>query len=265
MEVTAELVVQQLGSPTAKGPNERLSQGIYRGNVAKSHKGRLRALVGREGTGKNAIGVLMQQATGVPRIGTGDLIRAVCKPVTEDDEILCCAVTPEEVESLKARKSGSRGNNAIVQKLLYARVLWWEDCQEGFILDGCPRDEYQPGWVSDLAVALDLGVDVILLEAPEEMLIDRVLHRLTCTRCKLDFNTKLKPPVVAGLCDVCGMELQQRDEDATADSVRERWVDSDRVLSWLRLYYAQYSALYVVQAVGDPKDICRVTLEELLR
>jgi adenylate kinase len=99
--------------------------------------------------------------------------------------------------------------NAIVEEALSSA--------DGFVLDGYPRNLEQ---AEELAGMTDLDV-ILSLEVAREELIDRLTGRRVCDECGTNFHVEFNPPAEAGVCDECGGELIQREDD-NRESVENR-------------------------------------------
>jgi len=88
---------------------------------------------------------------------------------------------------------------------------------DGFVLDGYPRNLDQAEYLSEIT---DLDA-VIFLDVDEEVLVDRLTGRRVCDDCGANFHVDFQPPEEGGVCDECGGELIQRDDD-TEETARER-------------------------------------------
>ncbi len=167
-------------------------------------------LLGPPGVGKGTQGVLIAEAFGWERLVTGDLLRAARRAGTELGE--------------QARSYMDRGDlvpDEIIVGLVTERLAVL-DGDRGVIFDGFPRTIPQ---AEALAVALPRvgrGVDaVVLLEAPDEVLVQRIAGRRSCGECGRVYNVHFDPPQVEGRCDACGRELDHRDDDRP-ETVRHR-------------------------------------------
>jgi len=88
---------------------------------------------------------------------------------------------------------------------------------DGFVLDGYPRNGDQAEALADMT---DLDV-VLVLDVPRDELIDRLTGRRVCEECGANYHVEFSPPKADGVCDKCGGDLYQRDDDE-AESVRNR-------------------------------------------
>jgi adenylate kinase len=167
-------------------------------------------LLGPPGVGKGTQGAMLADWLGWERIATGDLLRSARRDGTElgkraqafmdAGDLVPDSLIVEMVRDHLARLPGERG----------------------VIFDGFPRTVAQAEALEDVLAELDRAVDgVLLLEAREEVLVQRISGRRTCPRCGRVYNVHLDPPKQTGVCDDCGGGLDQRADD-TEDTVRHR-------------------------------------------
>lgn len=153
--------------------------------------------LGPPGVGKGTIAKEIVKQKNIPQISTGDLLRAAVK---EGSEL-----------GIKAKEYMDAGKllpDGLVTTLLEERIKK-EDCKNGFILDGFPRTIPQ-------AEALEGEVKinkVLNFKALDKTIIQRLSGRRTCKSCNAIFHITNIPPKVEGICDKCGGELFQRDDD----------------------------------------------------
>ncbi len=161
-------------------------------------------MLGAPGSGKGTIAKMLAKKTGLAHISTGDMFREQIKKGTElgklaDSYISQGQLVPDEVTI------------GIVKDRLN-----WSDVQNGAILDGFPRNVEQAKVLDE--ILRENGKEVTVapeLVIPDEIIIERILHRATCSNkeCGAIYNTKFKPPKVDGVCDVCGSPLIIRTDD----------------------------------------------------
>jgi adenylate kinase len=126
------------------------------------------------------------------------------------------------------------------------------DAQRGFLLDGFPRTvpqaEMLEGWLRGQGTQLDA---ILALEAPEDLLVMRLLDRMTCATCGASYNRTTRPPKQTGVCDACQGELVARNDDEVA-TVRARLeayhAKTEPVLSF---FEGQGWPVHVIDSVGD--------------
>src|SRR6185312_9322053 len=158
-------------------------------------------LFGAPGAGKGTQSALLVERMGMEQISTGDLFRAAIKNKTE--------------LGLKAKSYMDKGElvpDAIVIGMVdevLARLG-----KNLFILDGFPRTVAQAEALRTILArrAMEIG-KAVFLEVPKEELLGRLTGRRVCKSCGAVYHIDSKPPKVAGVCDVCGGEVVQRNDD----------------------------------------------------
>ena len=135
----------------------------------------------------------------------------------------------------------------------YFRWIKNPDCDNGFVLDGFPRTK---GQAQALDAALADGVDLRCVEirVPDEVIVERIVGRVTCQACGHIQHRTFSPPRVEGQCDKCGGELQQRKDD-TPEVVRERLAVYHAETAPLSEFYASQGVLAVVDGDRDPDEV----------
>ncbi len=153
--------------------------------------------LGPPGAGKGSLAVKVAEDYKIPHISTGDIFRANIK-----------AQTPLGVKVKAIIDSGSLVSDELTFELVKDRLAQY-DCKNGYILDGFPRTipqaEMLDGLVADLKV--------VNFQISDDIVIGRLSTRRVCKACGANYNIKTLPPKVEGICDKCGGELYQRDDD----------------------------------------------------
>jgi adenylate kinase len=159
-------------------------------------------MIGPPGAGKGTQAKRLERRDGVPQISTGDMLR--------DAEAAGTALGREAARyMLDGRLVPDEVVIGIVDERLRA-----PDAEKGFILDGFPRTVEQARALEAMLGRRGERLDAaIAIEVPEEELVHRLSGRLICRSCGAPFHREGRPPRRPGICDECGGELHQREDD----------------------------------------------------
>jgi adenylate kinase len=194
--------------------------------------------LGPPGAGKGTQARELAREWGVPQIATGEMLREAV-----------AAGTPLGREAGRIMETGALVPDEVMIGLIAER-LRQDDAARGFILDGFPRTIAQAEALDRLLKDLDQGLDgVVFFEVGEPELIRRLTGRRLCRQCQTAFHTVSAPPRIAGVCDRCGGELYQRDDDSEA-TVRHRLGVYRRQTAPLLDYYRERGLLTSIEAEG---------------
>jgi len=161
--------------------------------------------MGPQGAGKGTVAALIKDKLNVPHISMGDIFRDTVKSNSPLGKKLQEIMSKGELVPIE-----------ITAQMLKER-MGQPDCKNGYILDGYPRNLEQAK-VLDEIQKID---QVIVLDVPRKISLDRLTTRRTCKKCGEIYNTKSMPPKKEGVCDKCGAEVYQRDDDK-ADAINKR-------------------------------------------
>lgn len=153
--------------------------------------------LGPPGAGKGSLAVKVKDAYIIPHISTGDIFRAAIKNQTELGKKVKAIID-----------SGSLVSDDITCELVKERLAE-PDCKNGFILDGFPRTIPQ----AEMLETFCPDVTCVNFTIQDDIVIRRLSTRRVCKSCGANFNVLTKPPKKEGICDECGGELYQRDDD----------------------------------------------------
>ncbi len=153
--------------------------------------------LGPPGAGKGSLAVKVAEDYKIPHISTGDIFRANIKEKT-----------PLGIKVKEIIDSGSLVSDDLTFELVKDR-LSKDDCKNGFILDGFPRTIPQ----ADLLSSVCPNVVVVNFQTKDEVVIKRLSTRRVCKACGANYNVLTLPPKKEGVCDKCGGEIIQRDDD----------------------------------------------------
>lgn len=191
-------------------------------------------MLGAQGTGKGTVAGLLSKSLNIPQISTGDIFR---KNISEKTKL--------GIEADKYISKGELVPDNITVPMIEDR-LKYEDAKNGAILDGFPRTIEQAEELDKMLRKMEKEVNLVInLITPKEEIIDRMLTRRVCTNqdCKATYNTKLHPPKVEGICDICGSPLKQRADDSDPEAIRKRLEIYDEKTSPLVDYYKKQNVL----------------------
>ena len=163
-------------------------------------------LLGAPGAGKGTQATFICQKFAIPQISTGDMLRAAVK-----------AGTPLGIEAKKIMDAGGLVSDELIINLVKERIAQ-ADCAHGFLFDGFPRTIPQADAMKAAGVKLDY---VLEMDVPFEAIIDRMSGRRTHPASGRTYHVKHNPPKVAGVDDVTGEALVQREDDKEG-TVRKR-------------------------------------------
>lgn len=200
-------------------------------------------LLGPPGAGKGTQAKLLVKKFNIPQISTGDILRSAVK-----------IQTPMGLKAKTYMDQGLLVPDEVVVGIVNERIFQ-DDCQRGFILDGFPRTVPQ-------ADALDLilhengrKIDhVVSISVDTEALLKRITGRRSCRNCGKGFHLEFDLPKVAGVCDDCGGELFQREDDCEETMRKRLQVYSDQT-SPLINYYASSKVLRSILGDGEIDSI----------
>ena len=159
-------------------------------------------MLGAPGAGKGTQAVMICEKYGIPHISTGDIFRSNIKNGTELGK--------------KAKEYMDQGKlvpDELTIQLLLDRVAQ-DDCKNGYVLDGFPRTIPQAEVLTKALAETGSKVDyAINVDVPDENIIHRMSGRRSCPKCGASYHIEYIPPKQEGICDACGAELIQREDD----------------------------------------------------
>lgn len=212
-------------------------------------------LLGAPGVGKGTQADLLCERLGTLHLSTGDVFRAAKgAPASER--------TPAIESALGYMKRGELVPDETVIDLVRERVGCLRD-PGGFLLDGFPRTVLQAEALQQLMKAETLALDGVLdYELPTDEVVKRLSGRRTCAGCRAGFHVVTMPPKQEGICDHCGGQLYQREDDRP-ESIRVRLDAYQKSTSPLTEFYRKLGLLIPISATGSPEEIFQRTLVAL--
>ncbi|GAA2397254.1 adenylate kinase [Streptomyces coeruleofuscus] len=211
-------------------------------------------LVGPPGAGKGTQAAFLAKNLLIPHISTGDLFRANISRQTELG---------------KLAKSYMDAGNLVPDEVTIAMAkdrMEQPDAENGFLLDGFPRNVSQAEALDELLETESMQLDAVLdLEVPEDEVVKRIAGRRVCRNESAHvFHVTYKPPAKEGVCDVCGGELYQRDDDSE-ETVRKRLEVYHTQTEPIIDYYKAQGLVVTISALGKVEDVTTRAMEALKR
>ncbi|MGV8905679.1 MAG: adenylate kinase [Acetobacterium sp.] len=200
-------------------------------------------LLGAPGVGKGTQAELICNHFNIPHISTGELFRwniaeGTALGLQVNEYIRKGQLVPD---NLTIALVEDRLNN--------------DDCKNGFLLDGFPRDKNQAKELGLLLKAKGEQIDyVFLLDVPEHIILDRIAGRRVCPKCGESYNVKYHPSNFGNKCQICGSDLVQRADDKK-EVVLERLVVYHKMTEPIIDYYSKLGILHRIQGKDDIIDI----------
>ncbi len=199
--------------------------------------------LGAPGVGKGTQAEMVSAKYGIPKISTGDLLRA--------------AVAQHTPLGKEAKQFMDRGDlvpdNVVIG--LVEEKIGTPDCDKGFILDGFPRTVAQADTLGTLLAEKGLSLDrVVHFVIPREEVINRLSGRRSCSQCPEVYHVEFVPPKREGVCDECGGELVQRSDDRK-ETVESRLTVYEEQTFPLIDYYREKNVLAELNGSGSVDDV----------
>lgn len=163
-------------------------------------------LLGSPGSGKGTQAKILAEKYGIVSISTGDMLRAAVREGT-----------PLGREAKKIMDAGKLVSDDIILGLIAERIVQ-PDCSNGFLLDGFPRTIAQAEGLDDLGIKIDYVIEIAVAD---EEILKRMVGRRVHLPSGRTYHLEHNPPQVAGIDDVSGEALIQRDDDKE-ETVRKR-------------------------------------------
>lgn len=200
-------------------------------------------ILGAPGSGKRTQTDLLATKYGLTPVMTGELVKTAVVERT---------ALGLEIKGLQ--DAGRVVTEDIILALLRERLLKRE-LNNGFVLDGFPRNLLQALTLDELMIEISQPLDLILLlDIETDNLMERLVGRRTCRSCGLLYNVYRNPTVVDGVCDVCGGRLHQRSDD-NEETVSSRIHVFEHLISPLITHYEKQDKLVRIDGNGDVDQV----------
>ncbi len=208
-------------------------------------------LVGPPGAGKGTQAEFIASHLSVPKISTGDILRA---NVSQG--------TPLGVEAKRYMDAGDLVPDEVTINMVRDRLAE-PDASDGFLLDGFPRTVPQAQALDKLLADLGTGLDIVLeLVVDDDEVVRRLSGRRTCRGCGKVWHVEFDPPSRDSVCDRCGGELFQREDDKP-ETIENRLREYAQKTAPLIGYYAAQGRLVGIDATGPVEDITERAIDAL--
>ncbi|GAB6280496.1 MAG: adenylate kinase [Thermovirga sp.] len=195
--------------------------------------------LGSPGAGKGTQAAVLKERHGVAHISTGDILRDNVK-----------GGTPLGKTAKEYMDSGRLVPDDVIIGMMEKRLVQ-PDCRKGFILDGFPRTVPQAEALDALLGRLGMALDgVVLFDVTADVVVKRLTGRRVCDKCGAIFHVLFRKPRVQGICDLCGGNIVQRDDDRE-EVVLKRLDVYDEQTAPLIGYYERKKNLVRVDAGQD--------------
>ena len=208
-------------------------------------------IFGPQGAGKGTQAQRIAEKYGIAAISTGDIFRWAIKGSTAlglraKQYVEAGKLVPDEVTI------------GVVEERLKA-----DDCANGFLIDGFPRNVKQAEALDEILERRRVSLDAALvLDVPEEVSLRRILGRRVCSNCGRNYHLD-SPPEVDWTCDVCGGPVVERQDDLDEATVRERLRLYRQETTPLVDYYEKRALLRKVDGMGTPDEVFTRIVETL--
>jgi adenylate kinase len=206
-------------------------------------------ILGPPGSGKGTLAKLLSAEMGAPHISTGDILR---------EEIHQGSLLGKIAKPFM--ETGKLVPNEVMLNIMDNRINQ-TNCRKGFILDGFPRDLVQAERLDQMLSSAKRKIDFALrFVVSEECVLKRLGGRRICSSCGADYNLYSKLPRRKGVCDLCGGELYQREDDKESVILSRLKVYREKALP-IEEYYNHQGKLIRINSEPDPN----IVLKEILK
>ena len=207
-------------------------------------------VLGAPGVGKGTQSRNLAKHFSIGHISTGDVLR---------DQMAKKTKIGIEIEELMDK--GKLVSDDIVIGLLKERILE-DDCKNGYILDGFPRNLEQAEIMDGITGEIDCVVSV---DVPDEVILERMSGRVSCPKCGTIYHTIYYPPKEAMMCDNCvGQPLVQREDDKARTVINRLKLYHEETFPIID-FYKKRGQLVNVSGIGEVSDITNAIIKAIGR
>jgi adenylate kinase len=200
-------------------------------------------LFGPPGAGKGTQAKELTKKYNIPHISTGDILRANVRDGTE---------LGKEAKGYMDR--GELVPDTVLIGLIRNR-LNEADCVDGYLLDGYPRTIPQADALDGILREIGKPLEVVInIDVSDDNLVERLSGRRTCPNCGESYHVVFNPPEKQGICNVCGFQLYQRDDDRE-EVIRQRLTVYNQKTKPLIDYYGEAGILVNIDGSGNVDEV----------
>jgi adenylate kinase len=200
-------------------------------------------VLGKQGAGKGTQCVRLSHHYVVPHVSTGDMLRVAVKQGT-----------PLGKKAKDLMDKGELLSDDLIIDMVSERLNEGDVRARGFVLDGCPRTVVQAEALAGLLAPIDLDLTVDI-EVSTSQVLRRLAARRVCVDCGTNYSVS-SPPLINWICDVCGGEVIQREDDRE-EAISRRLEIYERQTAPLIEWYQERNQLATVNGSGSPDSVTR--------
>jgi adenylate kinase len=198
-------------------------------------------MLGRQGAGKGTQCVRLSRHYVVPHISTGEMLRAAVRVGTELGR-----------KAAELMAAGELVPDDIMIGIVEERLDADDTTRRGYILDGFPRTVDQAEALAKITVSRPLDV-VIDLDVANEIVLTRLAGRRVCDDCGANYSIAT-PPRYGWVCDNCGGDVVQRDDDKPV-AIQRRLAEYEAKTAPLIAWYQERRLLEIVDGIGSTDQV----------
>ena len=202
-------------------------------------------MIGAPGSGKGTQAKFLAERYSIPQISTGELLRAAIR-----------VQTPLGRQAKAVMDAGQLVPNDIIIGMIRERITR-PDSDTGFIIDGFPKNVVQAESLDELLYSIRRPIDAVLhINMDFDILMQRMVGRVTCISCGSVYNLFTKPPIIDERCDDCGRILHHRSDD-NEETIDRRLRIYEIQTKTLTDVYKQQNKLHEIDGQGDIEEVAK--------
>lgn len=208
-------------------------------------------IMGPAGSGKGTMSAKIVEAYHIAHISTGDMFRSAI-----------ANQTPVGIEAKSYIDEGQLVPDAVTDRMVKERISQ-DDCLDGYLLDGYPRNIHQAQAVEVMSSEINRPIELVInLVVDYDLLIRRITGRRMCKQCGEIYHIDSKPSKVEGICDLCGGELYQRSDD-NEEELKVRYEIYETETAPVIDYFREKGLVKDVNAAQDVELVFKEVLDIL--